>query len=132
MTDENGPEKPETPGMAEVIETPPAEDTALFDALAEYDELRTVSRDLEHRKEVFRPGIPEAKEAEEAFEAAYDKAAEAWTRARGIPITTQAGFFAKLKAIIRFMDDLQEDDLYEAEWMAIKDDMQRITGEARP
>ena len=117
-----------------VVETPPAEDAAFFDALAEYDQLRIVSRDLEHRKEVFRPGIPEAKEAEEAFEAAYDKAAEAWTRARGIPITTQAGLFAKLQATIRFMADFEEGDgeLYEDEWRAIKADVQRITGEARP
>ena len=57
---------------------------------------------------------------------------EAWAAARSTPATTQAGLFAKLQAIIRFMDDLQEDDLHEAEWMAIKADVQRLSGEARP
>ena len=108
------------------------EDAALFDALADYDRLAAISKDLERRTEVFRPGIPEAIEAAKAYEAAYDKSMEVWAAARSTPATTQAGLFAKLQAIIRFMDDLQEDDLYEAEWMAIKDDMQRITGEARP
>ena len=65
-----------------VAETPPAEDAALFDALAEYDRLTAISQDLERRKEVFRPGIPEAKEADEAFEAAYNETMVAWTRAR--------------------------------------------------
>ena len=86
MTDK--PEKPETPGMSEV---PPAEDAALFDALAEYDRLTAIPQDLERRKEVFRPGIPEAKEADEAYEAAYNKTMVAWTRARDIRATTQAG-----------------------------------------
>jgi len=115
-----------------VTEIPPTEDAAFFDALAEYDRLRTVSRGLERHKEIFRPGIPEAQEAETAYESAYDNAYEAWTRARNIPTTTQVGLFAKLQAIIRFMDDLQEDEMYETEWHAIKADMQRITGEARP
>ena len=114
-----------------VTEISPAQDADFFDALAEYDRLRTVSRDLERHKEIFRPGIPEAQEAEAAYESAYDKASEAWTRARDIPTTTQAGLFAKLQAIVRFMDDLEEDEMYEAEWTAIKADMQRITGEAR-
>ena len=110
----------------------PAEDAALFGALAEYDRLAAISKELERRSEVFRPGIPEAIEAREAYEAAYDKSMEVWATARSTPATTQAGLLAKLKAIIRFMDDLQENDLYEAEWMAIKADMQGITGEARP
>ena len=113
---------------ATVVETPPAEDAAFFDALAEFDRLMVVSQNLERRKEVFRPGIPEAKEANEAFEAAYDKASEAWTRARDIPTATRAGLFAKLQAIVRFMDDLQEDEMWEAEWLAIKADLQRPTG----
>ena len=117
---------------ATVVETPPAEDAAFFDALAEYDRLMAVSQNLERRKEVFRPGIPEAEEANKAYETAYDKAAKAWTRTRDIPTTTQVGLFAKLQAVIRFMADLQEDGLWEAEWVAVKADMRRITGEARP
>ena len=123
MTDK--PEKPETPGMSEVS---PAEDAALFDALAEYDRLTAISQDLERRKEVFRPGIPEAKEADEAYEAAYDETSNAWTRARDIRATTQAGLFAKLQATVRFMTDLEVDELYETEWSVIKADVQRITG----
>ncbi len=116
-------------GTTTVAEPPPAEDAALFDALAEYDRLVAISNNLEHRKDVFRPGISEAKEADAAYEAAYDEAMEAWTRARDIPATTQAGLFAKLQATVRFMDDLKEDDLYEAEWQAIKIDVRRIAGE---
>ena len=112
-----------------VVETPPVEDTALFDALAEYDRLAGIAQNLESRAEVFRPGIPEAEEATKAHEAAYDKASEAWTRARDIPVTTQAGLFTKLQAAIRFTDNLGEDELYEAEWDAIKSDVRRITGE---
>ena len=51
---------------------------------------------------------------------------------RDIPATTQAGLFARLQATVRFMADLGEDEeLYEAEWCAIKADVQRIAGEAR-
>ena len=113
---------------ATVAETPPAQDAALFDALAEYDRLMAVEKDLEHRKDVFRPGIPEAEEATKAYEAACDDAMAAWERARKTPATTQAGLFAKLQAAIRFMADLGEEQLYEAEWCAIKDDVHRITG----
>ena len=113
-----------------VAETPPAEDAALFDALAEYDRLAAISQDLEHRKEVFRPGIPEADEANKAYEAAYDEAMAVWEKTRKILATTQAGLFAKLQATIRFMTDLGQDELYEAEWQAIKADVQRIAGRA--
>ena len=106
------------------------EDAAFFDALAEYDRLAAISQDLERRAEVFRPGIPEAEEATKAYDAAYDEAMEAWAKAREIPITTQAGLCAKLQAMIRFMADLGEGELWEAEWNAIKADTQRITGEA--
>ena len=118
--------------MTETDRLATAEDAAFLDALAEYDRLAAISQNLERRAKVFRPGIPEAKEAEAAHEAAYDKAAEAWVRARETPITTQAGLLAKLQAVIRFMADLQEEDLHEAEWLAIKTDVGRITGEARP
>ncbi len=111
-----------------VTETPPAEDTALFAALAEYDRLVAISQDLELRKEVFRPGIPEADEANKAYEAAYDEAMAVWEKTRKIPATMQAGLFAKLQATIRFMTDLGQDELYEDEWSAIKADVQRIAG----
>jgi hypothetical protein len=114
-----------------VAETPPAEDAALFDALAEYDRLAAIEQDLERRKEVFRPGIPEAEEAIKAYEAAYEKTMEAWAAARGIPATTQAGLFARLQATVQFMTDLEVDELYETEWCVIKADVQRIAGEAR-
>ncbi len=55
----------------------------------------------------------------------------AWTRARDIRATTQAGLFAKLQATVQFMTDLETDELYEAEWQAIKADMQRIAGGTR-
>ena len=113
-----------------VAETPPAEDAALFDALAEYDRLTAISQDLERRKEVFRPGIPEADEANKAYEAAYDEAMAVWEKTRKILATTQAGLFAKLQATIRFMTDLGQDELYEAEWQAIKADVQRVAGRA--
>ncbi len=48
-----------------------------------------------------------------------------------LPAATQAGMFAKLQATVRFMDDLEVDELYEAEWNAIKADVRRIAGEAR-
>ena len=108
------------------------EDAAFFDALAEYDRLAAISQGLERRAEVFRPGIPEAEEATKAHDASYDEAMEAWKKAREIPITTQAGLCAKLQAMIRFMADLGEGELWEAEWNAIKADTQRITWEARP
>ncbi len=54
---------------------------------------------------------------------------EAWKTARDMPVTTQTGLFTKLQAAIRFMADLGEDGLWEAEWSAIKSDMRRITGE---
>ena len=111
---------------------PPAEDAALFDAIAEYGRLTAISQELERRKEVFRPGIPEAKEADEAYEAAYDEAMKAWATARGMPATTRAGLFAKLQEVARFMDDIGEEELYEAEWQAIKADVQRIAGEPHP
>ncbi len=85
-----------------------------------------ISQDLECRKEVFRPGIPEAEEADKAYEAAYDEAMKAWAVARDIPATTQAGLFAKLQEVVRFMDDLGEGELYEAEWHIIKADVLRI------
>ena len=103
-------------------------DTALFDALAEYDRLLAISQELERRKEVFRPGIPEAEEANKAYEAAYDEASNAWTRARDAPASTQAGLFAKLQGMVRFMANLSIDELYETEWSVIKADVQRITG----
>ncbi len=111
-----------------VAETPPAKDAALFDALAEYDRLVAISQGLERRQEVFRPDTPENKEATKAFEAAHDKAMAAWAAARDIPSTTRAGLFAKLQATIRFMTDLEQDELYEAEWQAIKADVQRVAG----
>ena len=46
--------------------------------------------------------------------------------ARDIPVTTQAGLFAKLQATIRFMTDIVENELYEDEWLAIKADVQRL------
>ena len=106
-------------------------DAALFDALADYDRLAAISGGLERRKEVFRPGIPEAEEANKAYEAAYDEASNAWTRARDIPATTQAELFAKLQATVRFMTDLEVDELYETEWSVIKADVQRVAGESR-
>jgi hypothetical protein len=112
-----------------VAGTPPAEDAALFDALAEYDRLAAIEQDLERRKEVFRPGIPEAEEAIKAYEAAYEKTMEAWAAARGIPATTQAGLFARLQATDRFMTGLKEDELYDADWNIIKSDVQRIAAE---
>lgn len=113
-----------------VAETPPEKDAALFDALTEYDRLVAISQDLERRKDVFRPGIPEAKKADEAYEAAYDQTTEAWTRARDIPATTQAGVIAKLQGAVRFMTDLGEDQLFEAEWLAIKADVLNLGGPA--
>ncbi len=104
------------------------EDAALFGAIAEYDRLATVEQALKGRADVFRPGIPEADEANKAYEAAYDEAMAVWEKARKIPATTQAGLFAKLQATIRFMADLEQDELYDAEWSAIKADVQRIAG----
>ena len=46
------------------------------------------------------------------------------------PAATQAGLFAKLQGVVQFTADLEEDELYEAEWNTIKADVQRITGEA--
>ena len=57
-------------GTTTAVETPPAEDAAFFGVLAEYDRLIAIEKDLEHRKDVFRPGIPEAEEATKAYEAA--------------------------------------------------------------
>ncbi len=112
-----------------VAAMPPAEDAALFDALAEYDRLVGIEQTLEHRKDILRPDTPEAVEANKVHNAANDKAMEAWTTARDIPATTQAGLFAKLQSIVRFMAYLQEDDLWEGEWQAIKADVQRIAGD---
>ena len=53
-----------------------------------------------------------------------------WEKTRKILATTQAGLFAKLQATIRFMTDLGQDELYEAEWQAIKADVQRVAGRA--
>ena len=114
-----------------VVDTPPAEDTALFDALAEYDRLVAIERDLEGRADVFREGTPEAKEATEAYEAAWDEVLAAWKVAQAIPATTQAGLFARLQATDRFMTGLGESEIYDTEWSVIKADVQRITGEAR-
>ncbi len=97
----------------------------------EYDRLAAIEQHLKGRAEVFRPGTPEALEASRVHDAANDKAVEAWATARDIPATTQAGVFAKLQATIRFMDDLEEGELYEAEWCAIKADVQRVAREAR-
>lgn len=109
-----------------VAETPPTADTALFDALAEYDRLAAISEGLERRKDVFRPGIPEAKEATEAYETAWDEAMKAWDRARNTPATTQAGLFAKLQAMVQYGTYLGEANLYETDWSVIKADVQRI------
>ena len=106
-----------------VAEIPPAEDAALFDALAEYDRLAAISRGLEHRKDVFRPGVPEAERATKNYDAAYDEAAKAWARARDIPATTQAGIIAKLQGAVRFVTELGEDELFEDEWRAVKADV---------
>ena len=54
-----------TPAVAGV---PPAEDAALFDALAEYDRLAAIGQGLERREDVFRPDTPEANEATEAYQ----------------------------------------------------------------
>ena len=114
-----------------VAETPPAEDAALVDALVEYDRLSAIEQELNRRTKIFRPGIPEAKETTKAHEAAYDEASNAWATARDTPATTQAGLFAKLQATVRFMTDLEVDELYDAEWRAIKADVQRLAGEVR-
>ena len=113
-----------------VAETPPAKDAALFDALAEYDRLVAISQGLEHRTKVFRPGIPEAKEADKAYETASDESMAAWERVRNTPATTEAGLIARLQATDRFMTELGETDLYDTDWRIIKADVQRITGEA--
>jgi hypothetical protein len=112
-----------------VADTPPTEDAALFDALAEYDRLAAISDNLERRKDVFRPGIPEAEEAQRAYEAAWDETLGAWEKAQKIPATTQAGLFARLQATDRFMTGLKEDELYDADWNIIKSDVQRIAAE---
>ena len=91
-----------------------------------------VEQNLKRRIEVFRPGIPEADKANKAYETACDEAMAAWTRARDIPAATQDGLFAKLQTAIRFMDDLEEDHLYDDEWHVLKADVRRMTGEARP
>ena len=65
------------------VEAPPAEDAAFFDALAEYDRLAAVSQNLERRKEVIRPGIPEAMEADKAYEATCRKASAASSEGAG-------------------------------------------------
>ena len=114
-----------------VAEAPSAEDAALFDALAEYDRLVAIEQDLEHRTTIFRPGIPEAREADTAYEAACDESMAAWERVRNTPATTQAGLIARLQATDRFMTDLGETDLYDTDWCIIKADVQRITGETR-
>ena len=113
-----------------VAETPPAEDAALFDALAEYDRLVAIEQGLEHRTKVFRPGVPEAEEADKAYKAACDETMEAWTTARDIPAKTQAGLIARIRATERYMTDLEEASIYEEDWSVIKADVQRITGEA--
>ena len=86
-----------------VAKIPPAEDAALFDALAEYDRLAIISHDLEHQSDILRSGTPEAADASEAFQAAYKKTMKAWETARDTPVATQAGLFAKLRATVRFM-----------------------------
>ncbi len=113
-----------------VAETPPAEDAALFDALAEYDRLVAIEQALERRKDVFRPGIPEAEEADKAHTAACDEAMAAWERVRKIPATTQAGLLARLQATDRYVTDLGEETIFEEDWSVITADVQRITGEA--
>ncbi len=106
------------------------EDKALFDALADYDRLIAVESDLKRRADVFRPGVPEAKEATEAYTAACDKAMAAWERIRKIPATTQAGLLARLQATDRYMTDLGEETIFEEDWSVIMGDVQRIAGEA--
>ncbi len=107
------------------------EDTALFDALAEYDRLIAVESTLERRAEVFRPHTPEAKEASEAHTAACDEAMEAWERIRAIPATTQAGLLARLQATDRYMTGLGEETIFEEDWSVIMGDVRRIEGEVR-
>ncbi len=111
-------------------QVPAASDTALFDAIAEYDRLAAIQQGLERRAGVFRPGIPEAEEATRAQEAAWDEVLAAWKAVQSIPATTQVGLFARLQATDRFMTHLQEDDLYDEDWRIIKADVQRIAGEA--
>ncbi len=108
------------------------EDAALFDALADYDRLIAVESDLKRRADAFRPGFPEAKEADEAHTAACDESLAAWERVRKIPTTTQAGLLARLQATDRYMTDLGEETVFEEDWSVIKADVRRIAGEARP
>ena len=76
-----------------------------------------------------RSGTPEAADASEAFQTAYKKTMKAWATARDTPAATRAGLFAKLQGVVQFIADLEEDDLYEAEWQTIKTDVRRIAGE---
>ncbi len=102
------------------------EDTALFDALAEYDRLVAVESDLKHRADAFRPEYPEAKEADAAHTAACDESLAAWQRVRKIPTTTQAGLLARLQATDRYMTDLGEETIFEEDWSVITTDVQRL------
>ncbi len=107
------------------------EDTALFDALADYDRLIAVESGLKRRADAFRPEYPEAKEANAAHTAACDKSLAAWERVRAIPAATQAGLFARIQATDRYMADLGEETIYEEDCSVIKNDAQRIAGESR-
>ncbi len=107
------------------------EDTALFDALAEYDRLAVVEQALKRRADVFRPNTPEAKEANEAYQAACDEALKVWKRVRAVPATTQAGLLARIQATDRYMTGLGEGEIYDTEWSVIKNDAQRIAREVR-